>query len=84
MSYVNYWTTEGYMSPNGDFGVLAFPELKSLISQIDFSRWIFSDEKKNGIYEMAKAANDYHGDRFHPGPETNRIWAELVNSRLSS
>ena len=82
MSYVNYWTTEGYMSPNGDFGVLAFPELKALIAQIDFSRWIFSDDKRNGIYEMAKSAEDYHGDRFHPGAETNRRWAEIVIQQL--
>ena len=82
MSYVNYWTDQGYMSPNGDFGVLAFPELKSLIDQIDFSQWIFSDENKNGIYELAKATNDYHGDRFHPGLKTNQQWAELVMSRL--
>ena len=82
MSYVNYWTTEGYMSPNGDFGVLAFPELKALIAQIDFCQWIFSDDKRNGIYEMAKSAEDYHGDRFHPGAETNRRWAEIVIQRL--
>ena len=70
------------MSPHGDFGVLAFPELKSLISQIDFSQWIFSDDNKNGIYEMAKSANDYHGDRFHPGAKINQRWAELVMERL--
>jgi len=82
MSYVNYWTKEGYMSPNGDFGVLAFPELKPLISQLDFSQWIFADEDRNGIYEMAKRAEDYHGDRFHPGAETNRRWANIVMERL--
>ena len=84
MSYVNYWTSQGYMSPNGDFGVMAFPELRSLIHQIDFSQWIFSDNDKNGIYEMAKQAEDYHGDRFHPGEKTNQAWAELVSQRLPS
>ena len=82
MSYVNYWTSEGYMSPNGDFGVMAFPELRNLINQIDFGSWIFSDDQRNGIYEMAKEAGDYHGDRFHPGPETHRRWAQLVNENL--
>ena len=82
MSYVNYWTTEGYMSPNGDFGVMAFPELKSLISQKDFDQRIFADDDRNGIYEMAKKADDYHGDRFHPGLETNQRWAELINLKL--
>ena len=82
MSYVNYWTTQGYMSPNGDFGVMAFPELQSMVNQIDFSLWIFSDDNKNGIYEMAKTAEDYHGDRFHPGAGTNQRWAELVMEQL--
>lgn len=83
MSYVNYWTDQGYLSPNGDFGVMAFPELRNLINQIDFGSWIFSDDQRNGIYEMAKEAGDYHGDRFHPGPETHRRWASLVNKKLS-
>ena len=36
MSYVNYWNQEDNVSPNGDFGVLKYPELKYLIDQIDF------------------------------------------------
>lgn len=82
MSYVNYWNQEENCSPNGDFGVLKYRELGSLINGIDWSQWIFSDEQRNGIYEMARAAEDYHGDRFHPGLATNQLWAELVNQRI--
>jgi hypothetical protein len=83
MSYVNYWQhTKSYISPNGDFGVLGYPALGPIISDIDFDPWIFSDADKNGIYEMAKEANDYHGDRFHPGARTNQLWAELVFKNL--
>lgn len=82
MSYVNYWHSKGACSPNGDFGVLQYPELGPLISSIDWNQWIFSDANKNGIYEMACANEDYHGDRFHPGADTNRRWAQLVVSRL--
>lgn len=82
MSYVNYWTNEGYMSPNGDFGVLSHPELHTLVNQIDFSRWIFTDDRRNGIYEMAKEKQDYHGDQFHPGPTTHQRWAEIVSRSI--
>lgn len=83
MSYVNYWGDGEHLSPNGDFGVAKFPELRSIIDGLDFSQWIFSNDHRDGIYEMAKAANDYHGDRFHPGKETNRQWAQLVFDQLT-
>ena len=82
MSYVNYWHDQEHCSPNGDFGVFKYPELKPLISGIDWSRWIFADAQRNGIYEMARAAGDYNGDRFHPGAETNRAWAHTVSQAL--
>ena len=82
MSYVNYWHHGDYCSPNGDFGVLKYPELSPLINAIDWSNWIFQNSNKDGIYEMAKSVEDYHGDQFHPGASTHRAWAELVNHRI--
>lgn len=85
MSYVNYWTQNAdYVSSNGDFGVLAFPELKPLIDDIDFSHWLFADDQRRCIYDLAKQRQDFHGDRFHPGIDTHRIWANMVNDRLRS
>lgn len=83
MSYVNYWHHGDHCSPNGDFGVLKYPELAPLIEAIDWSNWIFQNSSKDGIYEMAKSAGDYHGDRFHPGLCTHRAWAELVAEELT-
>lgn len=82
MSYVNYWTKENNISPNGDFGVFAFPELQSIINGIDFNNWIFFNDQKDGIYEIAKEADDYYGDRFHPGINVHRQWAKLVSDQL--
>lgn len=82
MSYVNYWGDQPRVSPNGDFGVAAHPELKVLIDSIDFSQWIFADSDKNCIYELAKANNDYHGDRFHPGAKTHREWVDIMLKHL--
>ena len=81
MSYVNYWTDAKHISPNGDFGVTQYPELNYLIREIDFSKWIFTDEK-NGLYELAKTNNDFMEDGFHPSHDTHKQWAELVKSRL--
>jgi hypothetical protein len=83
MSYVNYWNHTDHCSPNGDFGVLKYPELRPLIDNIDWSQWIFRNENKDCIYEMAKETDDYHGDRFHPGSKTHTEWANIVNRHLS-
>jgi hypothetical protein len=82
MSYVNYWHDRDNCSPNGDFGVFKFPELKCLTNAIDWSRWIFENEKRDGIYEMAKTNQDYNGDKFHPGAKTNEQWANIVSAYL--
>lgn len=82
MSYVNYWTTGKNLSPNGDFGVLDFPELKYLINEIDFSRWIFADENKKCIYDVAQVMNNFMEDGFHPGAEAHQEWARLVAGQL--
>jgi len=82
MSYVNYWTSDEHVSRNGDFGVMALPQLRPLINELDFSRWIFTNDQKDGIFEMARDANDFQSDGFHPGNNTSRFWAELVDSVL--
>lgn len=84
MSYVNYWCHGKNISPNGDFGVYDIPELQPLIKEIDFSNWIFTDENKSTIYDLAKQLNDFTGDGFHPGSVTHQQWAKLVSDRLSS
>jgi hypothetical protein len=82
MSYVNYWNHSDHCSPNGDFGVLKYPELNPLINNIDWSQWIFKNDNKDGIYEMAKAVEDYHGDLFHPGPNIHNQWANIMMQYL--
>jgi len=80
MSYVNYWTTEEHVSRNGDFGVMALPQLRPLINELDFSRWIFTNNQRDGIFEMARIANDFQTDGFHPGNATSKAWAHVVDS----
>jgi hypothetical protein len=81
MSYVNYWTLGENLSPNGDFGVVDFPEIQYLIKEIDFDQWIFTDEC-NGIYELAKSNGDFQADGFHPGDKTQQQWAQIINDQI--
>lgn len=82
MSYVNYWTTGDHISPNGDFGVYDFAELKGIIDQIDFAKWIFLDNEKRSIYDLAIANKNFQNDMFHPGAQTHQDWAKLVSDNL--
>lgn len=82
MSYVNYWGSGRDLSPNGDFGIADFPELNYLVKEIDFSRWIFADDKRKCIYDIAKEMNSFMPDQFHPGEAAHRYWAELIKSRI--
>ena len=82
MSYVNYWTSGKRLSPNGDFGVLDFPELNYLIKEIDFNQWIFADNDRKCIYDVAKELNSFMEDGFHPGAAAHTAWAELIRSRI--
>ena len=83
MSYVNYWTIGKNLSPNGDFGLYDFPDLKYLIDEIDFSQWIFADNNRKCIYDTARELNSFMEDKFHPGAEAHKTWAKLVADRLS-
>jgi hypothetical protein len=82
MSYVNYWGRGENLSRNGDFGVGEFPEVTRLLRGVDWSKWIFVDEHRNGIYEMAMRDQDLQPDGFHPAETTQRSWAQLVRDRL--
>jgi hypothetical protein len=82
MSYVNYWSHEERVSPNGDFGVYQYPELKELINELDFSRWIFLNEQRDGVYELSKQLNSWQDDGFHPGAEAQSQWAQLITDRV--
>ena len=82
MSYVNYWTTGEHISPNGDFGLMDIPEVQYLINEIDFSQWIFADNNRKCIYDVAKELNNFEEDGFHPSAATHEAWAKLVVDQL--
>ena len=76
MSYMNYWNN-GYIENN-----LKQPSvnlnLESLVDQIDFSQWIFSDSEKDGIFELVKQQNLYAEDGTHPNSIAGNLWSKVI------
>lgn len=83
MSYINYWNDRERVSPNGDFGVYRYKELLPLINEIDFSRWIFKNEQRDGLYEIALETDDFQDDGFHPDASAHQAWADIVFNTIS-
>ena len=81
MSYVDYWGTGEHLSPNGDFGLGQFAELKNMLGSIHWDRWIFNNQR-NGLYELSLHNRDFQADGFHPGSSTHQQWAEIVNQQF--
>tara|TARA_R110000796_G_scaffold45937_5_gene111078 strand:+ start:2700 stop:3464 length:765 start_codon:yes stop_codon:yes gene_type:complete len=84
MSYVNYWGTGEHVSPNGDFGVAAIPEVNHLVNSFERNRWIFTNSQGDGIYEMAKAVDGFKEDKFHPNDEIQQQWAQVIIDKLET
>ena len=80
MSYVNYWNNE-YIENNLKQPSITV-ELKELVDQIHFSNWIFTDNNKNGIYELAKELNLYAEDNDHPNDLAGSLWANIVMEQI--
>lgn len=82
-SYMNYWSNESRVG-DLDFGIKQFNDLSYLVNQIDFSRWVFANDNKDGIYELAKANDDLQEDGFHPDFKTHADWADLLLAKLQT
>ena len=83
MTYINYWNQpEDWISKNCDRGLNNYPALNDLIAEIDFDHWIFTNNSKDGIFELATAIDSFQEDCFHPGEQAHQQWADLVYSNL--
>jgi hypothetical protein len=81
-SYVNYWGNDKKVA-DLDYGIGQFKDLRYLVDKIDFSRWVFANENKDCIYELAKMNSDLEEDMFHPGFDTHARWADLIIKKLN-
>ena len=85
MSYLNYWNQDKrWMSPNCDKSLSNFENLQPLISQIDFSQWIFLNDNKDSIFDLATELNSFIPEsKFHPGETANAEWAKIVLNKIN-
>ena len=81
-SYVNYWNDEDIVGQI-DFGIRKYADLDYLVDQIDFSNWVFANENKDCIYELAKSIpNGLEEDGFHPDLSVHNMWADLLMQHI--
>ena len=84
MSYINYWNQPNdWLSKNCDKGLNNYPELNSIISQIDFESWIFLNDNKDGIFELALESNLLMSDNYHPNKQAQNLWFDIIQQRLN-
>lgn len=84
MSYVNYWNRpNNWTSTNCDPALNNFSNLTNIINQIDFSSWIFLNNNKDGIYELAEELNLFESDNWHPNSIADRQWASIIEKQLN-
>jgi hypothetical protein len=83
-SYVNYWKDEDRVA-DLDYGIEQFHDLKYLVNQIDFDRWAFINDQKDGIYELAKQTpNGIQEDGWHPDFNVHELWTDILMSKLEA
>lgn len=81
-SYVNYWTADDIVAQL-DYGIGKFSDLRRLVSQIDFTKWAFVNDKKDCIYELAKETpNGLDTDGFHPTVPVYELWANILMDKI--
>ena len=81
-SYMNYWSDQDRVG-DLDYGIGKYPEFGYLVDQIDFSRWLFVNENRDCIYELAKSTpNGLQDDMFHPSFDVHKLWADKLFDKL--
>lgn len=72
MSYMNVWEEV--------YG-LGFEYLDQ---QINFDHWIFTDDNRNGLFELSQDSKLYIADGYHPNQQAHEQWAELIRKTINA
>ena len=77
MSFINYWNPSVESVYTGDYSIGYFAKDIELYKSFNFDNWIFSDNDKNGIFELAQSRPDgLSNDGFHPSAVVQQIFAD--------
>jgi hypothetical protein len=83
MSFMNYWNNF-YIENNIEFPSIQNLKLDKVLNGINFDKWIFLDNNKNGIYELTKAQKLYAEDNLHPNSHAGKLWADIIVKKLQN
>jgi hypothetical protein len=83
MSFMNYWD-DGYVENGQECQSIKNLKLDTLVSEINFTKWIFSDDKKNGLFELAKDQNLYDKDNIHPNSQAGKLWDDIIIKEIKN
>ena len=79
MSYVNYWNNlpDPIVSDTLDFNIPYYAPDHPLLNKLG-DNWIWTDDKKNCLYEYAKQRNLLADDNFHPNKECHKEFTDNI------
>jgi hypothetical protein len=83
MSYMNYWN-DSYIENGFEYPSVKNLGLDSLINEINFDKFIFADNHKNGIFELAKNQNLFDVDNIHPNTQAGKLWADIIVKEIEN
>lgn len=66
MTYVNCWDKENPKIAGPDYSIAHYAGHLPSYKKLDFSKWVFINENKDGLFEYAKQLGELTVDRFHP------------------
>jgi hypothetical protein len=72
MSYMNVWEEV--------YG-LGFEYLDR---QINFNHWIFTNDNRDGLFELSQDSKLYIADGYHPNQTAHEQWAELIKKNINA
>jgi hypothetical protein len=82
MSFMNYWN-DSYFENRKEYSSVKNLGLDALVNKINFDKFIFTDNEKNGIFELAKD-QDLCDKNNHPTTDAGKLWANIVVEELAN
>lgn len=83
MSFMNYWDNN-YIENGMEYPSVTNLKLDPLVHEINFTKWIFYDDKKNGLFELARDKHLHGEDNVHPNTQAGKLWADIIVKKIAN
>ena len=78
LSFINYWQADRILPVDQEYVIERVFCQQELQTKIDFSKWIFVNQDKDGLYEYALLLGDVQDDGFHPAARAHESFAKNI------